>query len=566
MQHSLPRVRAVFAAIVVTLVVIGLQLVRLQVTKAASAPLAENHNQYGSLLPPHRGNVVDRAGNLLITDGVRYQVAVAGAITETTIVSLTQRLAPWLEIPPTELEKRLRSHGKGVTVLKFYASQAAATEIERWNTDYLRVERLPRRYFPEGTDAAFVLGLSTADQIGRYGVEAKYDAFLRENGDMTVTNLENHVRAIPLDFSLDIPSPVGRDLVLTIDRRIQAIVEDELKFAVDYYGATGGAIIVMDPKTGEILALASAPGYSPNTFYEVQAAPDQRDPFSDPATGLLYEPGSVFKIVTMAAGLDSGKVTLDQKFRDVGVLEVGEREIRNSDRQAHGEVSIPTILQRSLNIGSAQVALATGADTFYSYVERFGFGNVTGVDLSGEVRGIVKKPKSSTQWSPSDLATNAFGQGISVTPMQMICAVAAVANDGVMMRPHVVKAIVDHGRWFEIEPSPARIAISAQTARLMTEILVRVVENGGANQAAVPGYHIAGKTGTAEIPGRTAYDSDLTISTYIGYAPAADPRFVVLVKLDKTRLSVWAEHTSAPTFQRLARRLFALLNIPPSDG
>ncbi len=564
-QRSLPRVRAVFAAIVIVLVAIGLQLVRLQVLKAAAAPAAQGQNQYGNFLLPHRGSIVDRAGNLLATDAVRYQISAVGAITETAIISLTQRLAPWLQMPPVELEKRLRNHRGGVTVLKFYASQAAAAEIERWKTRSLRVERLPRRFYPEDTDGAFVLGFATADQIGRYGVEAKYDAFLRENGDMAVTNLENHVRPLSPDFSLDIPSAVGRDLVLTIDRRIQAAVEDELKFAVDYYGATGGTIIVMDPKTGEILGMASAPGYSPNTFYEVQAAPDQHDPFADPALGLLYEPGSVFKIVTMASGLDSGKVTLDQKFEDVGVLEVGERQIRNSDRQAHGKVAIPTILQNSLNIGSAQVALAMGADTFYSYVERFGFGNVTGVDLAGEVRGIVKKPKSSTEWSPSDLATNAFGQGISVTPMQMICAVSAVANNGVMMRPHVVKAIVDHGRWYEIEPSPARVAISPQTARLMTDVLVSVVEKGGTNQAAVPGYRIAGKTGTAEIPGRTAYDSDLTISTYVGYAPASDPRFVVLVKLDKTRLSVWAGHTSAPTFQRLARRLFALMNIPPSD-
>ena len=564
-QRSLPRVRAVFAAIVIVLVAIGLQLVRLQVLKAAAAPAAQGQNQYGNSLPPHRGSIVDREGNLLATDAVRYQISAVGPITETAIISLTQRLAPWLQMPPVELEKRLRNHRGGITVLKFYASQAAAAEVERWKTGSLRVERLPRRFYPEDTDGAFVLGFATADQIGRYGVEAKYDAFLRENGDMAVTNLENHVRPLSPDFSLDIPSAVGRDLVLTIDRRIQAAVEDELKFAVDYYGATGGTIIVMDPKTGEILGMASAPGYSPNTFYEVQAAPDQHDPFADPALGLLYEPGSVFKIVTMASGLDSGKVTLDQKFEDVGVLEVGERQIRNSDRQAHGKVAIPTILQNSLNIGSAQVALAMGADTFYSYVERFGFGNVTGVDLAGEVRGIVKKPKSSTEWSPSDLATNAFGQGISVTPMQMICAVSAVANNGVMMRPHVVKAIVDHGRWYEIEPSPARVAISPQTARLMTDVLVSVVEKGGTNQAAVPGYRIAGKTGTAEIPGRTAYDSDLTISTYVGYAPASDPRFVVLVKLDKTRLSVWAGHTSAPTFQRLARRLFALMNIPPSD-
>ncbi len=562
-QRSLPRVRAIFAVIVLVLAVIAVQLIRLQVVKAADAPATVQLTSAGQATLPHRGNILDRAGNLLATDSVRYQISAVGVLTETTIISLTNNLAPWLEMPPSELERRLRSHRGGVTVLKFYASQAAAAEIDRWKASYLRVERLPRRYYPEGSDAAFVLGFATADQIGRYGVEAKYDAFLREDGDMAVTNLQSYQQVIPYDFSLDLPSPVGRDLILTIDRRLQAMVEDELKYAVEYYGATGGSIIVMDPKTGEILAMASVPGYSPNTFYEVQTAPDAPDPFSDPTIGLLYEPGSVFKVVTTAAGLDSGKVTLDQKFKDEGVLEVGEREIRNSDRKAHGQVAIPQILQQSLNIGSAQVALAMGAETFYAYVERFGFGNVTGVDLAGEVRGIVKKPKASTLWSPSDLATNAFGQGISVTPMQMIAAVAAVANDGVMMRPHVVKVIADHGRWYDIEPAPVRVAVSAETARVMTKVLVDVVETGGVSQAAVPGYKIAGKTGTAEIPGRTAYDSDLTISTYVGYAPADDPRFVMLVKLDKTRLSVWAGHTSAPTFQRVARRLFALMNIPP---
>lgn len=235
-----------------------------------------------------------------------------------------------------------------------------------------------------------------------------------------------------------------------------------------------------------------------------RATPDQHDPFSDPATGLLYEPGSVFKIVTMAAGLDSGKVTLDQKFKDVGVLEVGEREIRNSDRQAHGEVAIPTILQRSLNIGSSAGRPAPWAPTHSipmssALVSAMSPALICPVRYAASSRG----PSPHAQWSPSDLATNAFGQGISVTPMQMISAVSAVANNGVMMRPHVVKAIVDHGRWFEIEPSPVRIAISPQTARLMTDILVSVVEDGGTNQAAVPGYHIAGKTGTAEIPGRT---------------------------------------------------------------
>jgi cell division protein FtsI/penicillin-binding protein 2 len=514
---------------------------------------------------PHRGNIVDRNGYLLATDATRYQiVAVPSVLTETMVISVAHDLAPLVGITEAELVRRVREAPTETVVLKYYASRAAADAVEKWQRQGLRVEYLPRRFYPEDRNGAFVVGFAQIDQNGSYGIEAKYDQFLRENGDILPTAADGQVQSLPASFSTHVPSPVGRDLVLTVDRRIQAIAEEELQSALARYKAAGGTIIVMDPKTGEILANASLPNYSPNTFYETAQLANGQDPFIDPAVAGAYEPGSVFKIVTMAAGIDSGTITPESVFRDDGVLVVGEREIRNSDRLAHGAVDIATILAKSLNIGSAQVAIKMGGPLFYNYVERFGFGNYTGVDLAGEVKGILKK-QGDTTWSQSDLATNAFGQGISVTPMQMINAVAAVANHGAMMRPHVVKAVVANGQWFEIEPALYRTVVSPAAAQALTDLLVEAANVSIPYRAAMPGYAIAGKTGTAQIPSKEGYEENRTIATFVGYAPAYDPAFVVLVKLDKSEVSVWATETAAPTFYRIADRLFALLNIPPDE-
>ncbi|MCB0056994.1 MAG: penicillin-binding protein 2, partial [Caldilineaceae bacterium] len=278
-----------------------------------------------------------------------------------------------------------------------------------------------------------------------------------------------------------------------------------------------------------------------------------------------YEPGSVFKMITAAAALDSGVVTPTQTLTDTGSIAVGQRVILNSDRVAHGVVDMTEALARSLNVITAQWALMLGQKQFYQYLERFGFGQVTEVDLADEVYGLIKRP-GTLDWSLSDLGTNSFGQGLAVTPIQMANAIASIANGGKLMRPYIVKARVLDGQVQFTEPTVLGTTIRPETAKALTDILVDIVTDGN-SAAAVPGYRIAGKSGTAQIPTEEGYTEDETIVTFAGYAPADDPRFVILVKLDRPdpKISQWASYSAAPTFARVAKRLLDYYHIPPDE-
>jgi cell division protein FtsI/penicillin-binding protein 2 len=352
----------------------------------------------------------------------------------------------------------------------------------------------------------------------------------------------------------------GRDLVLTIDRSVQWIAEEELANALDLYKAKAGTIIVMDPKSGEVLAMANAPTFDPNNFAKSDASA-----LTNSAVNAQYEPGSVFKIITAAAALDTGVVTPTQLLTDTGSIAVGQRVILNSDRAGYGQVNMTEALARSLNVITAQWALLLGEQQFYQYVERFGFGKVTEIDLAGEIYGLVKKP-GTLDWSLSDLGTNSFGQGLAVTPIQMANATAAIANGGKLMRPYIVKERILNGEVQQTEPTVLGVAIRPETAAMLNEILVNVVKTGNP-AAGVAGYQIAGKSGTAQIPTELGYTEDDTIVTFTGYAPADDPRFVILVKLERPdpAISRWAGYTAAPTFAQVARRLFQYYNIPPDE-
>jgi cell division protein FtsI/penicillin-binding protein 2 len=328
--------------------------------------------------------------------------------------------------------------------------------------------------------------------------------------------------------------------------------------AITKYAAEGGTVIVMDPKTGAILAMATYPSYDPNHFYEVPM-----ELYNNPAVSEQYEPGSVFKIITMAAGLDVGIIGPETTFYDSGTMEVGGLVIQNPDRRAHGLVTMTDIIAHSLNVGAAYVSTSLGEERFYTYVRRFGFGCETGIDLYGEAAGSLKVPGSS-RWSRSDLGTNSFGQGIAVTPLQMIAAVAAVANRGFLMKPYVVERIVYEQEVIVTQPTVVRQAISARAAEQLTDMLMETVKQG-AKLASVPGYDVAGKTGTAQIPVGDHYDPDLTIASFVGFAPADDPRFIALVKIDKPRVASEGAHVAAPVFQAIAERLFVLLDVPPDS-
>jgi len=470
---------------------------------------------------------------------------------------VANHLSPLLDLSLEELVSVLDSD-KPYALLRKRVSKEVGDAIASLDFAGIYLEPKLRRKYPDGGLAAHLLGFVNLDSDGGYGLEGYYDLLLKGASNILEGRAYYRGEAVPYVFpQLPLPQD-GTHLVLTLDRNIQYLVEQELARAVVQYQADGGTIIVMNPKTGAILAMANYPSYDPNRFFEVPMAL-----YLNPAVSGQYEPGSVFKIITMAAGLDAGIITPDSTFYDSGEITVGGITIWNPDRRAHGLVGMADILAYSLNVGVAYVSTSMGEETFYAYLERFGCGDHTGVDLEGEVAGTVKLP-GSEEWHESDLGTNSFGQGIAVTPLQMITSVAAVANRGLMMKPYVAERIVGDQGVIVTQPTEIRQVISPQTAEQLTDMLVKAVERG-TELALVPGYDIAGKTGTAQIPVGDHYDPQLTIASFVGYAPADDPQFIALVKIDKPRLDPWGAEVAAPVFKIIAERLFVLLGIPP-DG
>jgi cell division protein FtsI/penicillin-binding protein 2 len=515
---------------------------------------------------PPRGTIHDRNGHLLAGNAVRYAVDAAPAHVVDAEEAAVE-LASVLHMPALHLKTLLESRDDdgdlrpwvlvAPSVSKQIGEQVASREIGG-----IAVRPLWNREYPEGTLAAHALGFSTV-VTGYYGVEGLYDSMLRP---------EPVTWQGPVDIALvPIPwQPVfgefprrGVKLELTLDRTIQGLVEEELARALDEYQAEGGTIIVMEPSTFGILATASWPAYDPAHYADL--IDQEHPPFEDPAVSMQYEPGSVFKVLTVAAALDAGIVTPETVYTDSGWIEVGGQAIWNATRQAYGQQSVTDILVKSLNVGAAWLSTQMGPDVFYQYLQDFGIGQATLVDLEGEVTGQLWLPDDIEQWYPSNLGTNAFGQGVAVTPLQMIAAVATVANDGARMRPHVVgRRIASDGKVSVFQPVLAEQVISPQTARTVTEMLVKAVDEG-APLAHVEGYRVAGKTGTAEIPIAGGYAPEGTIVTFAGFGPVPDPELVVLVKLDRPKSSPLASQTAAPVFQRLLSRLFVVMGIPP-DG
>jgi cell division protein FtsI/penicillin-binding protein 2 len=554
------RMRVVQAVLLgFALLIVG-QLVRWQVVE--SKDLLENlevEESYSEEVPSQRGLILDRQRAILALNNYDYTIMAApNQIPEYRTITVANKLAPVIGWPAEDLIKTLEGD-------KFYAPierqvpREVGKAVLALDLEGIHVRPLPVRVYPEHTLAAHTLGFVAADNKGYYGVEGFYDKAL--TGKAGLREAQWNPWSQPVSFAdgraqqWRIPQE-GHTLVLTIDRTIQYLIEQTLRDAVERYGAESGSIVVMDSRTGALLAMASYPTYDPNAYAGV---PEEM--FIDPVIGVQYEPGSTFKIVTMAAALEAGAVRPEDTYYDVGYIEVGGRILKNWDEQAYGNVDMTGILVHSLNTGIAHVSTLLGPTQFYHYVNRFGFGRKLGVDLEGEVGGTLRE-QGDPEWHESDLGTNAFGQGLAVTPLQMVVAVGAVANRGFMMRPHVVAQLISGDRAVDAKQVTVRQVISEQTARTVTEMMVETVERG-APLARVEGYRIAGKTGTAQTPIVGGYDPNLTIASCIGFAPADDPQFVALVKLDKPTKSPWGTQTAAPTFAEVARIMFSQLAIPP---
>jgi cell division protein FtsI/penicillin-binding protein 2 len=414
------------------------------------------------------------------------------------------------------------------------------------------------RTYPEGMLASNVIGFVALDGIGYYGLEQRFD------GELTGTSQSVWVSNNP-NFASEMPEiPAGDTIVLTIDREIQAMVETLLDAAVDEYDATSGTVIIMQPATGDILAMATSPRLDINEYWRFPEVYPGDTPFNR-AVSQTFEPGSVFKVFTMAAALDSGTVETDTTFLDTGYFEYGGIVIRNWNRDAWGEQDMAGCMRHSLNVCLAWIGTEMGADLFYEYMDAFGFGHYTGVDLAGEVTGRLKEPGDG-DWYHADLATNTFGQGVSVTPLQLVVAASAIANNGQMVVPHITRSIVSSRSQYNVHSQVYGQPISAETAQLLTEMLADTLEDE-ASLALVPGNRIAGKTGTAEIPSEEGYTREITNASFLGWGPIDDPQFIVYVWLEDMQepASIWGSQTAAPLFSQIVQRLVVLMQIPPDD-
>lgn len=419
------------------------------------------------------------------------------------------------------------------------------------------------RFYPEndlGSQFLGFVGVKDDKKIGQYGLEGYFEKELAGKPGFLSSEKDVAGRWIPVSGRDWQKAEDGSDLVLTIDRNIQYFACEKLKEAVEKHSADGGSVIIMDPETGAIWAMCSYPDFDPNNYSKVQDI----NVFNNPATFSQYEPGSVFKAITIAAALDLGKITPTTTYNDEGQVQVDDRVIKNSDLVAHGVQTMTQVLDESLNTGAVFAVSEIGADAFQKYVADFGFGTKTGVQLdyenSGNISSLDKKGKI---WS----ATASFGQGISVTPIQMVTSFAAIANGGKLIKPYIVDEIKkSNGEIIKTQPEVIRQVISSNTATLLGGMLVSVVENGHGKQAGVLGYYVAGKTGTAQVPKKEGggYDPNITIGSFVGFAPVENPKFVMLTKIDHPRDVVWAESSAAPLFGEIAKYVLNYLKVPPS--
>jgi cell division protein FtsI (penicillin-binding protein 3) len=553
------RYRLIALAILLALIggLIVAQLVRLQILEQPIWENERNRTGAGTLtLPAQRGRIWDHDGNLLADNIARYQVtADPGSVDVSQVVN---KLAPILQIPSGEMRAKLADTSQQ-TLLATRLSLEVGEQIRRQRLWAVYSTPYWQRAYPEHELLSHVLGFVNAQGKGYYGVEGQYDTILRGHQQVLETRQDAFAQPSPFEVPPLQDPRNGMDLVLTIDRTFQALTEAELGHALAATGAKSGTIIVMDPRTGAILAMASRPTFDPNDYTEI--APER---FVNPAASAPYEPGSTFKIVTMAAALQEGKVTPESTYNDTACLEVGGLTVCNWDRKAHGLTTMVDLLAQSLNVGAARLARQLGGQTFYRYVQAFGIGQYTEVDLQGEAQGSLRMP-GDLDWHESDLAVHSFGQGLSTTPLQMISAVSAVANDGLRMRPYVVAQKIDGKETLTATPTPLSRVITPQTAHTLTAMLEQAMERES-SPARVPGYRIAGKTGTAQIPIPGGYDDPWTIASFIGWGPVSDPRLIILVKLDRPTTSPWGSTTAAPVFSRLAGRMFILMGMPPDKA
>ena len=525
---------------------------------------AQDEHQGSLVLNPRRGAILDRNGYPLAASVDAYDVLVDSQVWDDPAQAQqrAEALADVLNRPPQDILNDLStSITREVTVGRGLDYQGSL-RVENLGLPGVRLVRTSRRVYPEGNLAASLIGFIGRDNVGLTGLEADYDRDLSGAAGSLFYERDGLGNKIAMGYSKRVPPEPGADIILTIDRYMQRLAERELDATIKKHQASGGTIMIMDPRTGAILAMTSRPSFD-LTHLDLSDE-SKMDLYRNRAITDLYEPGSVFKVITMAAALDTGLVSPDSVYVDEGVARVSGWTIVNWDYGAHGTQTATQILVKSLNTGAVWLSGLLGPDRFYDYVHRFGFGQPTGIGLSGEATGQVRTPAEDS-WSEVDMATNSFGQGVNVTPLQLITAISTIANDGKLMQPYVVQEIRHGDESQAFQPLAVRQVITAETANTLTQMMNAVVDGITTIYAiSVPGYQVAGKTGTASISVPGGYKEGVYIATFTGFVPSDDPVLAMVIKIDEPKDVPWGSAVCAPVFARMAQSILNYLKVPPA--
>lgn len=538
---------------------VAARLVQLQIVRHGElSAMAERQYSRTIVLHAQRGPIVDRHGAPLAASAPAESLFVQPRHVGDP-ARAAARLAPLIGLPEAEVHAALVG-SRSFTWLRRRLPPAVAERVKALGEPGLGLVSEPLRLYPNRELAAHVLGFEGVDG-GLEGIERAWDATLAGTAGKAVVGLDGLGREIVTQQVLRAPEP-GHGVMLTLDANIQYAAERGIDAAYRRTGAKSAMAIVLDPRTGDVLAIALRPTFNPNTFRDVPRPDVWRNrAITDP-----FEPGSTFKAILAAAALNEGVVHPDDRiFAENGAIRIARTTIH--DWKKYGWLTFSEVLERSSNIGSIKVGLALGASRYHRYMTAFGFGAPTGVGLSGESRGVLRDPE---RWSALSLPTLSIGQEVSVTGLQLVAAFGAIANGGRLMQPRLVRAVFDaRGRETRrIAPVAVRQVISPATARTLTRILVRVVDSGTGHNAAIAGYDVAGKTGTAQKldPATRRYSRAPGVLSFVGFAPADEPRFAMLVMLDEPKTEKWGSEAAAPVFAAIGREILRYMEVPPSNG
>lgn len=567
------RLKVTSAVILLAFVAILVRLFYWQILNGQKLSIqARSQYEVGQSVQAPRGNILAADGSWLAARETEYQVVASIPDLKQTPEKIAEKLAPFF-VEDNEDKGQIFDETKRLTdlmnksgavwvPLKSRVTKDIKTKIEDLGIDGINFENVEARAYPEASTAAHLLGFvgknEQGENVGYFGLEGYYNLTLSGKPGFISQELDPRGVPILIGDSQEINATGGVDLLTHIDKSIQLTLDQKLKDGIEKYGAKSGTAIIMDPKTGAVLAMSSFPSYDPGKYFDYG-----NTYFKDPAIADTFEPGSIFKVLVMSAGLDAGVVEPDTKCPVCGgPLKVDKYYINTWNNEYRPDETMTDIIVHSDNVGMSYVGQQLGADKMYDYLSKFGIGKTTGIDLQGEV---TAKLREKGTWNIVDLATASFGQGVAVTPIQMAKAVSVIANGGRLVKPEIVDKLVLNGWQEKVQPQVGDRVISEEAANKMTAMMVEAAKHGEAQWAYPKGFDIAGKTGTAQIPIAGHYDATKTNASFVGFAPANDPKFVMIVTLNEPTTSPWAAETAAPLWFSIARDLFMYMGIQPSS-